>query len=517
MWRFLTNMSIAHRLMVAALMTALIPGIVISILGSSYLDTLHSINETVKSGDDAVKLATTMQADLLRMNALLGALSTATDSTADNTQNQLEITKLTHDFASILATYQQDYQIATSTKMKSIRDALQDDQQGNQAPTSQHSILYVVDLQWRLYDNAQGQVLQDVQQAGADTLAGDIAQANLEYLPLKGNLDNLVALSESISQIVAQINASKVDPTLFWTVVAFFLSTLMVFITSYVINLTITRPLRQIVRLTERIAQGETSARAVAIGHDETYMVAISMNTMLDSIVTLMKNIQRQHDYLEARVQALIGEMKGPGSGDLRSRAEVTTDALGFLAHAFNYMIDEVSSLVARVKTTTNEVGAQTRVMQASLAQLVNVSGRQLQDMAAVVRAVDHMADETSTIADLSQALVKITQETQQAACLGREEVERAGLGMTLHAVFDGLKRQAEAIESINAKLNRQALLSQSVLHKVQDAEERQKKNCVHTGEAAYTMGNLAHLVGFLRLSIDVFKLREEEFPLASS
>ncbi|MDQ2715816.1 MAG: hypothetical protein M3Z08_12980, partial [Chloroflexota bacterium] len=87
MWRFLTNMSIAQRLMVAAIITALVPGIVISILGSSYVTTLSTVNDTVQAEDNAVKLATDMQADLLRMNALLGTLNLTPISTADNVLN----------------------------------------------------------------------------------------------------------------------------------------------------------------------------------------------------------------------------------------------------------------------------------------------------------------------------------------------------------------------------------------------------------------------------------------------
>src|SRR6185312_15855510 len=100
------------------------------------------------------------------------------------------------------------------------------------------------------------------------------------------------SLTESISQVVSQINTFKINPTLFWTIVAFLVSTLVVFALSYLINLTITRPLRRLVQLTERIAQGETDARAFVTGHDETYMVATSMNTMLDSIARLMQNVQ---------------------------------------------------------------------------------------------------------------------------------------------------------------------------------------------------------------------------------
>jgi hypothetical protein len=64
--------------------------------------------------------------------------------------------------------------------------------------------------------------------------------------------------------------------------------------------------------------------------------------------------------------------------------------------------------------------------------------------------------------------------------------------------------------------LIQQVRLSQSVLHMVQDAEETQERGSAHAREAVHTMGKLAHLVRLLRLSIDVFKLREEEFPLES-
>ncbi|HEV2655296.1 MAG TPA: hypothetical protein VGT82_10065, partial [Ktedonobacteraceae bacterium] len=127
MWQFLTNMSIARRLMLAAVITALVPGIVISLLGSSYVGTLSSVNDTVQAEDNAVKLATDMQADLLRMNALLGTLNMAPSSAAGNVLNSREIAQLQDDFSATLATYQQDYQITTSAKMEGIREALKSD------------------------------------------------------------------------------------------------------------------------------------------------------------------------------------------------------------------------------------------------------------------------------------------------------------------------------------------------------------------------------------------------------
>lgn len=483
MWRLLTNMSIARRLMLAATLTAFIPGIVISVLGSSYIGTLSTINDTVQAGNNAVKLVTDMQADLLRMNALLGALNTATSSVAVNVQNSREITHLVSDFNSALTVYQRDYQIATSARMKNVRETLQGDSLGSQAPISQHSMIYVVDLQWKLYRDAQNQVLQDVQRnASVDVLAGDIARANLEYLPLKGNLDNLVGLTESISQIVAQINTFKINPIFFWTILAFLFSTLMVFAISYLINLTITRPLRQLVHLTERIAQGETSARAVVRGHDETYMVAASMNAMLDSIVKLMQNIQRQHDFLEARVQKLIAEIKVIGSGDLRVRAEVTSDALGFLAHSFNYMIDELSGLVRQVKTTTDEIETVTNSTRAFLDQADEIGDPQLQATMEALAAVEQVTNLACTTAQQSQDL----------------------------AMSDEIERSASTMESINASLNQQLQLSQVALRVLQYVEETSSKNHDSTREALRSVERLSELVALLHSSVGAFKLREE-------
>jgi methyl-accepting chemotaxis protein len=527
MWHFLTNMSIARRLMVAAAITALIPGIVISILGSSYVGTLSTVNDTVQAEDNAVKLATDMQADLLRMNALLGTLSSMPSLTTDDVQNIREITQLSQDFGSTLTTYQQSYQITTSPQMESIHDALKNDSQGSQEPISQHSMIYVVNLQWKTYNIAQQQVLYDVQQnTSADILAGDIAQANLEYLPLKGNLDNLVELTESISQIVVQINTFKIYPILCWTIAAFFFSTLVVFAISYVINLTITRPLRQLVHLTERIAQGDTTARALVVGHDEIYMVATSMNTMLDSMVNLMKNIQRQHDYLEANVQKLIGEIKGLGLGDLRPRAEVTSDALGFLAHSFNYMLDDLSSLVIRIKTVTNEVEALTSTTQSRVIQLVQSSTHQIQDITEATKAVEQITDSTFAIAEQSQALLMIAHETLHFVQNKKDVAECADYATgiasqkgvqpeqltsrTPDALMHQLELQTQAIESIHASINQQVHLSRSVLCIMQNAAEANAKSSDSTYEATSSMGKLTHLVALLRSSVGTFKLQEE-------
>src|SRR5216683_130353 len=118
----------------------------------------------------------------------------------------------------------------------------------------------------------------------------------------------------------------------------------------------ITRPLQELSTLTRRIANGDTKARANLTGHDEIYLIATSMNNMLDNIVHLIQETQSQHDTLQAQVEKLVSEVSGVGEGDLGLQAEVTADALGVLADSFNYMVEELASLIVRVKTVSHEV-----------------------------------------------------------------------------------------------------------------------------------------------------------------
>src|SRR6266700_4108635 len=445
MFKFLTSMSIFRRLFLAAMLSAIIPGGVIFVLGSSYVSTLNTINDTVRMSSDAVKLATDQQADLLRMNALLNALNTGSPSSAAVTQQSREVEQLTNDFDQKLSLYQSNYQITSSNGMKGVRDVLNSNGLGNQIPVSQRSMICVVNLQWHAYKTAQNAILNDLQKRnGANQIAADLAQSNLLYLPVKGNLDNLVGLTESLNQAVAQVNAAQITPTILWTIVAFFFSTLVVFLIGYIVNLTITSPLRQLAFLTRRIAQGDTEARARPVGHDEIYLVASSMNTMLDHIVRLAQEAHAQHSILQTRVEQLIKEVSGIGEGDLRAQAQISPDALGILARSFNYMIGELGSLVVRVKVVASEVEQLTTITLDRMTQLVETANRQINLIGGATVEVEKMAGSTRAVAARAHTLSTIALETQQTANTGREAVQQ---------VVEDMRRVHMNVQSTSGKV----------------------------------------------------------------
>src|SRR5262249_48383559 len=100
-----------------------------------------------------------------------------------------------------------------------------------------------------------------------------------------------------------KVSPDQTDALMSGTIIALLITTGAVIVLGFLINLTITQRLRRLAALTKQIGRGETDKRAIVTGRDEIYMVATSMNTMLDSIVRLIQETQGQRDFLQAQVE----------------------------------------------------------------------------------------------------------------------------------------------------------------------------------------------------------------------
>ena len=241
-----------------------------------------------------------------------------------------------------------------------------------------------------------------------------------------------------------KIDTAQTDPLLLGTITALLVTTGAVIIIGFLVNLTITRRLRHLAALTKRIARGETDKRAIISGRDEIYMVAVSMNTMLDNIVRLIQETQGQRDHLQAQVEKLVHDVSGVGEGDLRVQAQVTADALGALAQSFNYMIVELSSLIVRVKKHTQEVEISSTNMHDQMAQLVEIAELQLRQMASATNEVAQMALASQKVAERVQVLDNAASSTHTAAETGRS---------TIHQTTEGIERINKNVEATASKV----------------------------------------------------------------
>jgi methyl-accepting chemotaxis protein len=437
MLTFVTRIPIFRRLFYAFLLAAIIPGIVIAILGAMFLNTVTTRNQAEQVNIDAMDLAYQGLPNLQGSHSLLTILYDNMYNHANPqpvSQEQLgEVSNYEQLFTTQLQQYQQQYEVATVPHMSQVRAILlaNDPNNASLINDQQQTLQNLTSNFWPAYKQDLDQVLHSLTSAAPVTTATPLlTKATNDYSKVENAWMHVIQLSSQISRRVVQFGPAQINLVLLTVVIAFLITLTVVVTIGYIVNLTITKPLRDLASLTRRISKGETSARASISGHDEIYMVASSMNNMLDNIVHLIQEVQSQRDNLQAQVEKLVSEVSGVGEGDLRIQAEVTADALGVLADSFNYMVEELGSLVVRVKMVANEVEHSTASILDRMNQLVETGDMQIEQIEEAATEVERMAASSRQVAERTQMLYEVAREARRNAQVGRQAVQQAISGM---------------------------------------------------------------------------------------
>ncbi|HTI13938.1 MAG TPA: methyl-accepting chemotaxis protein [Dictyobacter sp.] len=481
MFKFISNIQISRRLLLAFLLAAVVPGIVISILGFTFVRSQEGRSQAVQKNINAFKSATAANVYLIELKSSLEtAYQKQYESNIPAVQNQTQnVLSQVHDnegiFDQSVRSYQEDYQLATSPSMANVRAILLSDDPNSALPGQQQQLLNQIhETLWPAYRTAVDQAANAIdQKAPVSQVQSLLMVAGNDYKPLLAGWTQVTQTTEDINSQVAKVGPAQTNPILLGTVIAFLSTILIVTVIGYVVYVTIMVPLHDLATLTRRIAKGETSARAQIIGHDEIYLVANSMNNMLDNIVRLIQEAQYQRDRLQGQVEKLVSEVSGIGEGDLRVQAEVTADAFGVLADSFNYMIEELGSLIIRVKSVATEVESSIATILTRMTQLVESGNKQLGQISEAATEMEQMAVMNRQVADRAQMLYDVARVARQDAQVGRESLVQAvdGIGrisenvhltagkvQTLGERSREIDEIVEAISSISHQTNRLAL-----------------------------------------------------------
>ncbi len=473
MFKFLNNMSIFRRLFIIFALATIIPVIVILVLGNFFLNTLNQSSQAVAISSTAQSTAVQQQNDLLSMNQLLQDLVNNTvakesgvvkDSSLGASGELVagQITAREIDFQETLPTYESNYEIATSPNMSTIRNIIRSNAQPNSPGYTviqdQETALnnVVNDKEWIKYQQMQDSVLKQIAQlqntpgtqidlpATYAKIYNTLYQANLLFTPLTIDWQTVVDASSTMESAVTTVGAAQTQPVFFAVGVAIASILLIIFIAALVVNLTITQRLGRLASLTRKFITGDTSVRADIVGRDEINLVATSMNLMLDNIVNLIRAAERQRDELQAQVEKLLGEVSGVGEGDLRVQAEVTAGTLGALADSFNFMVEELSNLVVRVKLVAGEVENGTTMTLERMTQLVASSDTQIGQIRQATTEVEQMAQSSRQVAERAQTLYNSALEARQTAQSGRQSIQLS---------VEGIGRIQEYVQNTSSKV----------------------------------------------------------------
>jgi methyl-accepting chemotaxis protein len=455
MLRLISNYPISRRLMIAFALAAILPSVMIAIMGTYYVNQLNQRRQASSLVADAQDSANGLSASLHHMYAqikslesqtLAGLLSSSSmshltiSSTFDGTAN--EMTTDASLFNQGMGSYGNQYDPVNSPNMQPVLQVLNNLNITDDTPQAESDLLHnVVTDSWPKYLQAQSSELKLLRQivnaprqysvsSAVSMISSHASSLDTAYTDINGDWNQLISYVNGISKHVNGVDTNETQPIIVGTIGAFLLTLIIVTVAGILVHRSISGPLNELVLLTRRISRGDRGARANVTSNDEISIVATAMNNMLDSIVHLFQETQNQRDVLQGQVEKLVSEVSGVGDGDLRVSAEVTADALGVLADSFNYMIEELSSLVVRVKKVAHEVEQSTIMTSDRMDQLVQTADRQIDLIANAAMEIERMAISSQQVVNRALALANSARDARVSAQGGRQAVQQTIEGM---------------------------------------------------------------------------------------
>nr|MDQ2716752.1 methyl-accepting chemotaxis protein [Chloroflexota bacterium] len=226
--------------------------------------------------------------------------------------------------------------------------------------------------------------------------------------------------------------------------------------THYLVTRRIKDRFLALVDVCREYAGGEHNVRAAVNGDDDFAMLAVSLNTLLDS-----QNMQggmalsttgSDAAALQAQIEKLLQEVSAVGDGDLRVQAEVTPDTLGVLADSFNYMIEELAKVVGRVQSTAVQVTNATRRILDRSAELAQASEMQVDQISQTSDAVEALAIFIQNVARNAQMSHESAQDALRNANSGQQAVRQTIDGMML--IRENVQETAKKIKRLGERSN---------------------------------------------------------------
>ena len=218
---------------------------------------------------------------------------------------------------------------------------------------------------------------------------------------------------------------------------------IITFALSFIFSDIIVSPVFELMRVTEEIGQGNLSVKAEIGTEDEFGQLGDSLNQMIDRLKNLIES-EADRNRMQNQVIGLLSVVSAAAEGDLTSKAEVTADALGSVADAFNLMIVGLTSLVAQASDVATEVQRSTsEILQSSDRMRAGASQQAIQIRNAS-EAVNSMSLTTQRMVENAEAATQTSVKATQAAVKG---------GTAVVETIKGMQRIRASVQSTGKKI----------------------------------------------------------------
>jgi twitching motility protein PilJ len=218
---------------------------------------------------------------------------------------------------------------------------------------------------------------------------------------------------------------------------------LILAILTIVIVALIIAPVRDLMEVSEALGRGDLTKKANVKSSDELGQLGTTLNTTIDRLQGLVQT-ESDRDKMQHQVMDLLSIVSGAAEGDLTVKAEVTADALGSVADAFNLMINGLTALVSQASDVASEIQHSTTDILKASERMRRGAEQQTVQIQGASGAVNEMSHTIQRMAENAEAATQASLRATQAAVKG---------GTSVAETIKGMQRIRAAVQTTGKKI----------------------------------------------------------------
>ncbi len=285
-------------------------------------------------------------------------------------------------------------------------------------------------------------VLQPGQPFGTQPAIVNMRDNNLEVIdiasPISGGTLGTVHVGLNMTLIKSNIRNLLLYIMGVGAVALIILSSVTMVMTAVTIN-----PVKDLMKVAEALGRGDLTRKANVKTGDELGLLGDTLNRTIDRLQGLIQT-ESDRDKMQHQVMDLLSVVSTAAEGDLTIKAEVTADALGSVADAFNLMIAGLTTLVTHASNVATEIQRSTGDILHSAERMRMGAEQQASQIRNASEAVNAMSHTTQRMAENAEAATQTSVKATQAAVKG---------GAAVAETIKGMQRIRATVQSTGKKI----------------------------------------------------------------
>src|SRR5215472_8982695 len=202
-------------------------------------------------------------------------------------------------------------------------------------------------------------------------------------------------------------------------------------------------PVQALAEFSERLAAGDPRARADVNTSDELGYIADNLNRAVAKVSKATSN-QDASDSLQKNITDLLTVINQVARGDLTLRGKVTNDQLGNVTDSINYMLDNFTKVLERVRKAAMEVTA--------CSNNILVAADEMQ--AGATQQDQEITNTSSAVEELTVSMKQVSNNAEASAEAARRALDAAEQGnRAVRDTLEGMQRIRASVQATAKKI----------------------------------------------------------------